>query len=153
MSWLETRIPPPVLTLAIAAAMGAAAWILPPSPLPWRARAVATVVLLLAGGAFGPVAIRSFLRARTTTDPMRVERASSLVTTGVYARTRNPMYLALALLLTAWAAWLGSAAALLGPIVFVAYITRFQILPEERALTARFGAEYQRYRDAVRRWI
>lgn len=153
MTWLETRIPPPVLAIAIAVAMGAAAWASPPSPIPWPARAAATVLLLLAGGAFGPVAIRSFLRAKTTTDPMHVERASSLVTTGIYARSRNPMYVGLAFLLTASAAWLGIAATVLGPIAFVLYMTRFQIIPEERALAARFGDDYRRYQAVVRRWL
>ena len=57
------------------------------------------------------------------------------------------------LLLASWAAWLGLLAPLLGPVVFVLYTTRFQILPEERALTARFGEDYARYRNAVRRWL
>ncbi len=133
--------------------MGAAARFGPPSPVFWPARAFAAAALFLVAGAFGPRAIRSFLRVGTTVDPMRVDRALTLVTTGVYARTRNPMYAALALLLTAWAAWLGLLAPFLGPVLFVLYITRFQILPEERALMARFGDDYARYKSAVRRWL
>jgi protein-S-isoprenylcysteine O-methyltransferase Ste14 len=153
MAWLENRIPPPVLVVVIAVAMGAAAYVGPPSGIPWPWRAAAALVLFVAAGAFGPVAIRAFGRANTTVDPVRVERASTLVTAGVYARTRNPMYVSLALLLASWAAWLGHWAPLLGPVVFVLYITRFQILPEERALTARFGDDYACYRNAVRRWL
>ena len=102
------------------------------------------MVPFIAAGAFGPSAIRAFGRADTTADPVRVERASTLVTTGVYARTCNPMYVALALLLASWAAWLGQWTPLLGPALFVLYVTRFQILPEERALFALFGEDYAR---------
>src|SRR5271165_5260442 len=107
MRWLENRVPPPVVTLVIAAAMGAAAYCGPPSPIAWRWRAAAAAILFVAAGMLGPPALRAFRRAKTSRDPVRIGRASSLVTTGVYARTRNPMYLAIALLLTSWAAWLG----------------------------------------------
>lgn len=153
MSWLETRVPPPFLLLAIAAAMGAAAYFAPPSAVPWPARAVGAAILFAVAGFFAPRAIRTFRRVGTTVDPMNPEQASTLVTTGVYARTRNPMYLSLALLLTSWATWLGRWAPFLGPVVFVLYITRFQIRAEERALAARFGDDYSRYRGAVRRWL
>ena len=61
--------------------------------------------------------------------------------------------LGLALLLSAWAVHLQAAWPWVGPLVFVVYITRFQILPEERALRARFGSAYQAYCTRVRRWL
>ena len=63
------------------------------------------------------------------------------------------MYLGFALLLLAWGLFLENLAALLGVAAFVLYMNRFQIAPEERALEARFGAEYSRYCARVRRWI
>ena len=63
------------------------------------------------------------------------------------------MYLGLFLVLAGWAAHLANAAALPGPLLFALYVTRFQILPEERALTARFGAEFDAYKLRTRRWI
>lgn len=72
---------------------------------------------------------------------------------GPYRFTRNPMYLGMVLILLAWCLWLGNAAALLALAAFVGYITRFQIVPEERALAGRFGAAYEDYRRRVRRWV
>lgn len=63
------------------------------------------------------------------------------------------MYLGMLLVLAAWAVWLGSVLALLFLPLFVAWMTRFQIVPEERALSDRFGPVYAEYRRSVRRWI
>ena len=84
---------------------------------------------------------------------MQIELASSLVTTGVYRVTRNPMYVALTSLLCALAAWLNQPLAIAGPLLFALYLTRFQIIPEERVLTQKFGAAYDDYRRTVRRWL
>jgi protein-S-isoprenylcysteine O-methyltransferase Ste14 len=110
-------------------------------------------VLALAGGAFTAAGIRAFRRARTTLDPTTPERTSSLVTGGIYGATRNPMYVGVLFLLLAWAAFLCAPWALVGPVLFVAYMNRFQIGPEEKVLMAAFGGEYARYKSAVRRWL
>jgi protein-S-isoprenylcysteine O-methyltransferase Ste14 len=153
MAWLERRIPPPLLLLLLAAAMWGGSRLLEPTPLPLAWRALGAGALAIAAMAFAPAAVFAFLRARTTIDPVHIERTSHLVTSGVFARTRNPMYVALALLLLAWTAWLGQPVLLLGPFVLVLWLTRFQILPEERLLAERFGEEYARYRQTVRRWL
>ena len=95
----------------------------------------------------------SFRRARTTVNPLRPANSSALVTSGIYRHTRNPMYLGMATLLAAWATWLGTPWALFGIVAFVAWITRFQIIPEERVLANLFGADFAAYRARVRRWI
>jgi protein-S-isoprenylcysteine O-methyltransferase Ste14 len=95
----------------------------------------------------------AFRRARTTISPVKASAASSLVTTGVYRFTRNPMYLGLLLTLLAWAAFLFNPVALLFVPIFVLYINRFQIKPEERTLSALFGGEYGAYQERVRRWL
>ena len=116
-----------------------------------RLGAAAAISLVSIG--FSASGIIAFRRARTTIDPTRPEQASSLVRSGVYRITRNPMYVGLACLLVAWAVYLGSAWALLGPVAFVLYIGRFQIAPEERALEKVFGTQYADYRAKVRRWL
>ena len=123
-----------------------------------RSRRRATYgALAILFGLFGLVVallgFRAFGEAKTTVNPVKIETASSLVTTGVYRYTRNPMYVGLASLLVAWAIYLAAPLTLLGPLAFVLYITRFQIIPEERALSRIFGRPYDDYRAMVRRWI
>ena len=98
-------------------------------------------------------AVASMLIARTTMNPLDPTKARNLVTGGVFRLSRNPMYLSLLLLLVAYAVRLDSPAMWLGPLVFIAYVTRFQIHPEERALTAKFGEAYRQYQTRTRRWL
>jgi len=116
-------------------------------------RIAVAVALAALGTTFSVSGALAFRRAKTTKNPMKPQAASSLVTAGVYKITRNPMYLGLALLLLGWAAFLWSAWALLGPVIFVGYISRFQIAPEERVLASLFGSEYSAYKANVRRWL
>lgn len=95
----------------------------------------------------------AFGRAGTTVNPLRPASSRALVTSGLHGVSRNPMYLGHALLLVAWACWLRHPAALVGVPLYMAYVTRYQILPEERALSAMFGAAYEAYRARVRRWL
>jgi protein-S-isoprenylcysteine O-methyltransferase Ste14 len=106
----------------------------------------AGALAVLAGGA-------AFRQAQTTVNPMTPEASSSVVTTGVYRWSRNPMYLGFLFVLAGWGVYLGSAAALLFLPAFVLYMNRFQIAPEERALQAKFGASYTGYMRRVRRWL
>lgn len=153
MRFLETRIPAPFIALVIASGM----WLLP------RAVPMSDVVDMLRlaiidvsmdlSALVAVCAFATFWRARTTINPLQPDRASVLVTHGIYRFTRNPMYLSLLLLLLAYASHLGSWLAFTGPLAYVAYITRFQILPEERVLAAKFGVDFQAYVRQVRRWV
>jgi len=98
-------------------------------------------------------AVASMWHARTTINPLDPTKATSLVTTGVFRVSRNPMYLSLLLLLVAYAVRLDSPAVWIGPFFFIAYVNRFQIHPEERALKAKFGEAYLRYKMRTRRWL
>jgi protein-S-isoprenylcysteine O-methyltransferase Ste14 len=149
----KVRMPPVALFVVVALLMWALAAWLPSWRIALPGRTVATVLLLLVAGAIGIAGVRAFDRARTTVDPLRPERASALVTSGIYRRTRNPMYVALAIALLAWALWLAHPLALLGVVAFMAWMSRHQIAPEERALQALFGAEFERYCSEVRRWL
>ena len=85
--------------------------------------------------------------------PMAPSRASSIVATGLFAWSRNPMYLGMAVALLGLSAWFGTVLGYALVPLFCVYITEFQIKPEERALMASFGAEYEAYMAKVRRWV
>ena len=155
MSALELKIPPPLVAAAVAGCMYAAAVLLPAPvlALPPGVRVGMALALAAVGAGFDVAGLLAFRKARTTVNPLTPHRSVAVVSTGVYRLTRNPMYLGLALILLGLAVYLASPWALLGPLVFAAYITRFQIVPEERALQARFGAAYTAYRARVRRWL
>nr|BFD41266.1 isoprenylcysteine carboxylmethyltransferase family protein [Pseudomonas sp. FFPRI_1] len=153
MQSLEHRIPPPIVTLVFGVLMGLAGRWTPSLDLTLGTRWLLTLpvfcvglFLVLAGGI-------SFRRARTTVNPLQPERASALVTSGIYRHTRNPMYAGFALFLLAWSLYLASPLALLGVAGFVLYINRFQIMPEERALAGLFAEDFSAYAARVRRWL
>jgi protein-S-isoprenylcysteine O-methyltransferase Ste14 len=116
-------------------------------------RLVAALALAAAGAAVALAGVAEFRRVRTTVNPLRPEKASALVTSGVFRWTRNPMYLGLALALLGWAAFLAHPLGVLGVPAFVVWMSRWQIPSEERALEALFGEECARYRTRVRRWL
>ena len=153
MNFLENRIPPPLVGLVIAILMWLATYWLPPSSLPRWVTYAAAAGALLAGIAFSFQGVRAFRHAGTTVNPVKIENASSLVTDGIYSISRNPMYVGVTLALCAWALFLDCLWVLIGPAVFVAYITRFQIMPEERMLAKKFGDGYRDYCRRVRRWL
>ena len=153
MPTLELKIPPPLVALAIAVAMWFAPKLTSAAEIPTSARVILAVLIALLGGAFSLAGAISFRGAKTTVNPLKPERASSLVTSGIYTITRNPMYVGLLLGLVGWAAFLSSAMALVGPVVFFFYIGQFQITPEERVLAKMFGPEYTQYQSKVRRWL
>ncbi len=153
MTRLDHRIPPPLVALVLVPVMWVLSLLLPRVEAPALLRITLAVGIGCAGLAFSGAGALAFRRARTTVNPLRPHKASSLVCTGVYRITRNPMYVGMMLGLLSWAVYLASPLSLAGPVAFIAYITRFQIQPEERALSARFGAAYEQYKARVRRWI
>ncbi len=153
MKSLELKIPPPAITVLVAAAMWEVSRLTPSLQIPTAIRLMLALAVGLVGIGFSAAGVISFRRARTTLNPTKPQTASSLVSSGVYAVTRNPMYVGLLFLLIAFAVFLSSPWALLGPAAYFLYIGRFQIAPEERALTALFGAEYTAYLSKVRRWL
>jgi protein-S-isoprenylcysteine O-methyltransferase Ste14 len=149
---LELKVPPPIVTLCLALLM----WLTPSlgqPEVPLQVRVGMALVLFLIGMGISIAGMVSFRRARTTISPIKASAASSLVTSGVYRFTRNPMYLGLLLTLLAWAVILINPLAVLFIPIFVLYINRFQIKPEEQVLSSLFGAEYTAYKGQVRRWL
>jgi protein-S-isoprenylcysteine O-methyltransferase Ste14 len=113
----------------------------------------AAAAIALLGGCISFSGILAFRRARTTVSPLQPERTSALVATGIYRFTRNPMYVGLLIILFAWSVFLLSALSVVGPLMFVLYMGRFQIAPEERVLSTLFGPDYADYSARVRRWL
>jgi protein-S-isoprenylcysteine O-methyltransferase Ste14 len=150
---LELKVPPVVVLLVVALAMWLLAGLVPGRLGDAQVRRWVAGALLAVGIAVAVAGVREFRRARTTVNPLRPDEATAMVTGGVYRHTRNPMYLGMLLVLAAWAAWLGNVPALLGLPAFVAYMNRFQIAPEERALATRFPHEAPAYTRRVRRWL
>ena len=148
---MELKLHPPVVMLLGAALMKLLAVWLPLMSLPqapWLA-----MVLVALGVASGISGVVAFWQQRTTVNPHTPDRTSALVTGGIYRLTRNPMYLGMALFLAAWALWLGQLTPWAGIGVYVGYLNRFQIAPEERVLAQKFGAAWEAYRGRVRRWV
>jgi protein-S-isoprenylcysteine O-methyltransferase Ste14 len=153
MRFLELRIPPPIVGFIVAGGMWAVAHLPRILQLPTLVRVPIAGVLAAIGVAVALGGVMSFHRAQTTVNPLKPETSAALVSTGVYSFTRNPMYLGMVLVLLAWAVYLSSIWSLLGPVVFALYITRFQIVPEERVLDGLFGAPFAAYKKRVRRWL
>ena len=153
MRQLELKIPPPIVALLTGAAMWLASRLGPLIDLPHLLRTDCAGAIAACGGVLAFAGSIAFRRAKTTINPLRPANASSLVTSGIYRLTRNPMYLGLLLVLVAWALHLSSVLAFAGPILFVLYIRRFQIAPEERVLADKFGKAYSDYTSQVRRWL
>ena len=116
-------------------------------------RTVVALALAALGVGAAIAGVVAFRQQHTTVNPLTPSASSAIVTGGIYRMSRNPMYLGFLLFLAGWAVWLSNAGAVLFLPAFVAYLTRYQIKPEERALLAKFGSQYADYMSRVRRWL
>jgi protein-S-isoprenylcysteine O-methyltransferase Ste14 len=150
---MKNKIPPPILLLL----MGTVMWFIAHSNFSYSVTVPYGLVLGLGLGAFGVLiallAMRQFRAAQTTVNPLLPESASSLVTSGVFGYSRNPMYVGLLLVSAGWALWLGSLSNIAMMLLFALLITELQIKPEENALKKLFGEDYEAYCRRVRRWV
>ena len=154
MKTLETKIPPPIVGLLFALLIWAISTATPTAAiLSDQQTLVTAIVLLVLGIGFAISGGISFRAAATTVNPLKPETASSLVTSGIFKYTRNPMYVGLTIILLAWTTYLAAPFGLVAVIGFMAYIQRYQITPEERALIKLFGSEFEAYQSTVRRWL
>jgi protein-S-isoprenylcysteine O-methyltransferase Ste14 len=149
----ELKIPPVVLVIITAVLMWLVSRVGPAFGLLLPARRALAFGLVVAGAVISALGVVSFRRAGTTVNPSKPETAGSLVVSGIYRRTRNPMYLGFLLGLAGWAVFLSNALAFIFLPVFVLYLNRFQIRPEERALASVFGKDFTAYQSKVRRWL
>ncbi len=152
---LELRIPPPVVMVL----SGLLAFFMSGRSLEFIIEhttvnhAIWPIFFLVLGVAIAVSGVKEFSRFKTTISPLNPHKTSSVVNSGIYRFSRNPMYLGMLLLLLGWADYLGNFMAFSGALFFILYITRFQIQPEERVLQELFKEDYQQYMQTVRRWL
>lgn len=147
------HVPPLVLAAAAALLMAGAARMVPELQGKLPGRVPLGLLVMLVGSVIALLGLREFRRARTTPDPLRPAAATALVETGVYAWSRNPMYLGIATALVGWALFLAHPLALVVVPGFVLLLNRCQIEREERALSALFGPAFDEYCRRVGRWL
>lgn len=146
---MELKLPPPLIFILCAITIYCL-----PSPCPTLLLLQLLAALLILAGLYLDLAsLWAFWQQKTTINPLKPNNTRTLATTGVYRFSRNPMYLSLACYLLAISLWQANPFGILFIWGFVAYITHFQILPEERILQAKFGQAYLDYQARVRRWL
>jgi len=153
LSRLERKVPPPVVAIIAAGFMWLLTREVAVSIYEVPNKAVICSVLAATGFLVDFAALWLFMKAKTTVNPIKPNKASTLVTMGIYRYTRNPMYIGNLIFLLAWLVWLGSVYGFIGLILYVVYMNQFQIKPEERVLLSLFGDEYSLFCSRVRRWV
>lgn len=147
------RVPPVVYFVGFALLGWGLSRLLPALDFELPLMILAAAGLIFAGIILLLVAVGAFAQVGTTVNPIRPSEADALVTDGLYRVSRNPMYLAMALILFGGAFLVGNLASFAAPVLFVWVITVSQIKPEERALEEVFGDAFRMYRQRTRRWI
>ena len=152
---MKAVIPPPLVLLFCGALMWVTQKYFPRLRFDLPYETVLFWVVLVIGFWVLASGVGRIFRNKTAIHPNReaLSKATTLVTTGVFRYTRNPIYLGMAVMLVAWLLLLEHWLCAAGPLLFVAFITKYQILPEEEALGKIFGEEYFRYRSETRRWM
>ena len=148
---MNNKIPPPIVTLAFGLMIYFSRNIFP------DINNIIFYVLSLFFIILGPFvlisAVRSFKAEQTTINPININNASSLVISGVFKYSRNPMYLGMVFILLALSFRFNLVGGILFTSIFIMYITKFQIIPEEAAMKRIFGEDFNRYKNETRRWI
>lgn len=152
---MKAVIPPPLVLLICGALMWLTARIWPSVDFTFPYNTLVFWIVLLAGLSLLMAGVARIMKHKTVIHPDRdsLPKATVLVTTGVFRYTRNPIYLGMAIMLMAWTIYVENWLSAVVVIIFVAFITRYQIRPEEEVLEKIFGAEYVRYKKKVRRWV
>ncbi len=151
MQSLELKIPPPLIVAVAAGLHALSLWVW---PVAWISMPTWLIVAcLFVASLYGLGGLWGCLQCKTTVHPWSPEDTRVLVTHGVFAWSRNPMYVAL---LGVLLPWLCSPVHPLSPIWFLAaylWLNQFQVMPEERILADKFGDSFLAYQARVRRWL
>ena len=148
---MNNKIPPPIVTIFF----GCCIYFSKDFFLTENTQALTLLsyVLFLLGFGILFSAARSFKKHKTTINPIKIETASSLVVSGIFNYSRNPMYLGMALILLGLSLKFNLIGGLIFTALFILFITNFQIKPEEKAMQKIFGEEFLSYKNKVRRWL
>lgn len=150
---MRPLIPPPVILIFFIGIVFGIDAFSPLDLLLGRSGTAAALIIGAGGILIAVMGVAQFRRHHTTTNPHTIDKTSALVTGGIYRFTRNPMYLGMLLVLVGTVFLSRDVLALLVVPGFIITLNRLQILPEERALRARFGGAFDAYCDRTRRWI
>lgn len=153
MKTLELKVPPVLQVIIIAAAMYGVSKLFPELTFTLTGSQWLASMFVIIGLIIIMMGVLEFKKAQTTVNPHTPEKSASLVISGIYKLTRNPMYLGMLFILLGWAFYLSNAVSFILLPVFIIYISRFQIKPEERFIMHKFGDEYRAYMNTVRRWL
>jgi len=148
---METKIPPPIVTLVFGLSIYFSRGMFPAVEV-WYSFYLGVFLLFL--GFFILIsAVRLFRKDKTTVNPLSPDQATKLVTDGIFKYSRNPMYLGMALVLASIAVFFNLLGGIILIALFCAYITKFQIIPEERAMSDLFSDDFDKYIKETRRWV
>lgn len=145
---LDTKIPPPVVTIIILSLI----YFFSLKEYNLNVELI-SIILLTSGILFILSAVIQFIKRKTTVNPTKPHKTTSLVISGTFKITRNPMYLGMLLIIMSYAFYKLSIISLFLIPLFIFYINKFQIEPEEHEMRKKFGKEYEDYCKKVDRWI
>ena len=148
---METKIPPPLVTLIFGMSIYFSREMFPAIEIQYSL--YLGIFLLLSGFFILVSAVRLFRKDKTTVNPLSPEQATKLVMDGIFKYSRNPMYLGMAIVLSSIAVFFNLLGGIILIALFCAYITKFQIIPEERAMRDLFSDDFDKYIKETRRWV
>lgn len=147
------HIPPPVYMFLAIIGMHYGGRFLPFLTFQFNEQYLLAYALLLCGIFLLLMTVLRYIRHKTTVQPNKLDQMSSLVTDGVNRFSRNPMYLAMLLMIIGSGLYFGTFLVIIAAPIFVVIINKVQIEAEEEALETIFGQEYLDYKKRVRRWM
>ncbi|HET6528526.1 MAG TPA: isoprenylcysteine carboxylmethyltransferase family protein [Balneolaceae bacterium] len=150
---LELKVPPVAVGFVIVILMWLSKSLLPVFSFQSNYSLLFTLCLAVTGIMIAFAGVISFKRAQTSTNPLDPATASSLVTGGIYRYSRNPMYLGFDIVLAAFGFYLSNFLSIALTALFILYMSKYQIQPEERVLESKFGDVFKEYKKQTRRWI
>jgi protein-S-isoprenylcysteine O-methyltransferase Ste14 len=148
---MKNKIPPPFVTFFFGLCIYFSQEYFPEFNLEFLT--MLSYILYFAGLIILILAVGLFKKQNTTVNPIKIENASSLVTSGIFKYSRNPMYLGMVMILLGLALMFNVIGGILFTLLFAIYITKYQIRPEEEVMERLFGEDFLKYKNSARMWL